>query len=199
MSLISTTHFNWLPQQSIYNQMQLQRIKRNIANQDLADYSAAVTGSFNNAMANQYSGIANLAAQAAAKRLGITLPSQADTGTTSKSNAPSTPAPSPVDHVAAMNDYLKSLNQMLNGTASVASQARSAITSAGNAQAAIANMLDGAHIGGTSSATVSQIINGTAGLANSASSKMSADGNMFSTIDRIINSAVAPMSVNVTA
>jgi hypothetical protein len=97
-----------------------------------------------------------------------------------------------------MNNYLKSLNQMLNGTASITSRTNSAISSAGSAQAAMANILDGANIGGTSSATVSQIANGTASLVRSAQSKISADGNMFTTIDRIINTRVAPSTVSVT-
>jgi hypothetical protein len=66
-------------------------------------------------------------------------------------------------------------------------------------QNALANILDGANIGGPPTATVSQIINGTAGLVTTAQNQLSADGNMFSTIDRIINSAVAPLKVNTTA
>ena len=87
---------------------------------------------------------------------------------------------------------------MLNGTASITSQTNSAISSAGSAQAAIANILDGANIGGTSSVTVSQIANGTASLVRSAQSKISADGNMFTTIDRIINTKVAPPTIGIT-
>jgi hypothetical protein len=204
MSSIQTMHFSWLPQQSAWNQLQAQRAQRRADNQNLLAYSAALASSFNDAMTNQYAGIANLAADAAAKRLGIALPSGAGAANTSgdaskSSTSASNPSASSTDPVAGMNDYLNNLDQILNGTADVVSNAQSAISSAGSAQAALANMIDGANIGGNASATVSQIINGTAGLASSAKNKISADGNMFTTIDRIINSTVTPSSVNVTA
>jgi hypothetical protein len=197
--VMSIARYNWNPAVSTYNQLQSQRLQRRAANQGLADYSASVAGSINDAMSSQYAGIANLAADAAAKRLGIALPSQSNAATKSTSSTSSKQtSASSADHVASMNNYLKSLNQMLNGTASIASQTKSAISSAGSAQAAIANILDGANIGGTSSVTVSQIANGTASLVRSAQSKISADGNMFTTIDRIINTKVAAPTVGVT-
>ena len=94
---------------------------------------------------------------------------------------------------------MNTINQIISGTSDITSQTQSAISSAGDAQNAIANMIDGANIGGTPSATVNQIIDGTATLENSAANEISSDGNMFSTIDRIINTSVAPASVDVTA
>ncbi|MGH6741624.1 MAG: hypothetical protein ACREDY_21820, partial [Bradyrhizobium sp.] len=167
--VMSVVRYNWNPAVSTYNQLQTQRLQRKAVNQSMADYSASVAGSINDAMSSQYAGIANLAADAAAKRLGIKLPSQSNTATNSASSTSSKPSlTSSVDHVASMNNYIKSLNQMINGTAEIASQAKSGISSAGSAQAAIANILDGANIGGTSSATVSQIASGTASLVRSA-------------------------------
>jgi hypothetical protein len=179
--------------------LQVQHARLKAANQDMADYAASVAGAINDAMSNQYSGIANLAADAAAKRLGIALPSQANTATKSTSNTSTSSSSASVDHVASMNAYLKNLNQILNGTTNLTSQTQSAISAAGNAQAAIANIIDGANIGATPSATVSQIISGTASLASSAQRRISSDGNMFTTIDRIINTSVAPRTVNVSA
>ena len=197
---MSSIQFNWNPRLSAYNQLQVQHARLKAANQDISDYAASVAGAINDAMSNQYSGIANLAADAAAKRLGIALPSQANTATKNPSNTSSTSSSSTsVDHVASMNAYLKNLNQILNGTTSLTSQTQSAISAAGNAQAAIANIIDGANIGATPSATVSQIISGTASLASSAQRRISSDGNMFTTIDRIINTSVAPRTVNVSA
>jgi hypothetical protein len=98
-----------------------------------------------------------------------------------------------------MNDYMNTLDQILNGTSSVVSQTQSDISSAGSAQGALDNMLDGANIGGTSSATENEIADGISGLASSAQNQISSDGNMFTTIDRIINTAVAPSNVDVTA
>ena len=45
-----------------------------------------------------------------------------------------------------MNDYIKTLNRILNGTADLTTQTHRRSQSAGSAQAAIANMLDGANI-----------------------------------------------------
>jgi hypothetical protein len=197
-------HFNWLPQQSAYSQLQTQRAQFAAANSDFLNNASALAGSFSDAMSSQYSGIANLAADAAATRLGITLPSQSDsstTGTASSSSSSSSTASSSTassstdssstpDPVASMNDYMNTLNQIINGTSGVVSQTQSAIASAGSAQNALANMLDGANFGSTSTASVNQIIDGTAGLASSAQNQISSDGNMFTTIDRIINSKV---------
>jgi hypothetical protein len=203
MSSIPSTHFNWLPQPSAYNQMQAQRAQRDADNSDFLDTASSLAGSFSDAMSSQYDGIANLAADAAAKRLGITLPSQSSTDTTSasSSSASSTDSSSSSDSssaTASSADYMKTINQIIDGTADLTSQTQSEISSAGSAQNAIANMLDGANLGGTPSATVDQIADGTAGLANSAQNQMSSDGNMFSTIDRIINASVEPTSVNMT-
>ena len=79
MSSIRSTHFNWLPQQSAYSQLQTQRAQFAAANDSL-NTGSALAGSFSDAMSSQYAGIANLAADAAAKRLGIALPSQSERG-----------------------------------------------------------------------------------------------------------------------
>ena len=212
-SIPSATHFNWLPQQSAYSQLTAQREQRASDNSDFLDEASSFANSFTGAMADQYSGVANLAADAAATRLGITLPSQSSTnstGTTSTTDASSSSTsstdPSSTDtsstsdsSTASVSDYMNTINQIISGTSDITSQTQSAISSAGDAQNAIANMIDGANIGGTPSATVNQIIDGTATLENSAANEISSDGNMFSTIDRIINTSVAPASVDVTA
>jgi hypothetical protein len=206
-SITSTTHFNWLPPQSAYSQLQAQRAQRAADNSDFLDTASSLAGSFSDAMSSQYDGVANLAADAAAKRLGIALPSQSDSSTTSSSSSDSSSSSSSSsvstntvpDPVASMNDYLNTLDQILNGTSSVVSQTQSEISSAGSAQGALDNMLDGANIGGTSSATENEIADGISGLASSAQNQISSDGNMFSTIDRIINTTVAPSNVDVTA
>ena len=139
------------------------------------------TSSFSDAAATYYTGIANLSAQAAAKRLGITLPSSSNANSASASSS-SRSSPSNTSPTASPIDYVKTINEMVNGISGVVASAKSAITSSGSAQSAITNI-----IYGVKAPTPPQ-------------STTSADGNVLGSIDRIISGLTPSKSVvNVTA
>lgn len=140
------------------------------------DYSA----SFTDAAATFYTGVANLSAQAAAKRLGIKLSSSS--GTTASAGAASRSSSSNAKSTASTTDYVKIVNEMANGISGVVASAKAAIASSGSAQAAITNMIYGVKTPAAPQPTAG------------------ADGNVLGTIDRIISGLTPSKSVvNVTA
>jgi hypothetical protein len=83
MSATQTARINWTPKVSAWDQMQAQRARRAAANAHFINVTSLAASSFSDAMTNQAVGTASLAALAAAKRLGIALPSQAISNTRS--------------------------------------------------------------------------------------------------------------------
>jgi Flp pilus assembly protein TadG len=68
MAAINSPHFNWLPQTSMWQDVQNERIRQ--ANlQDAADTTTAIVSKLTNAGTNQISGAGSLAAKAALARI----------------------------------------------------------------------------------------------------------------------------------
>ena len=97
MSTISTLHFNWLPQPSLYAQAQAWTAGQQVFQQQADDF-ATISDTFSSAAANQTSGMMNLAAQAALNRVQAAATAKSNSvlsgtsSTSSTSNSASTPS-----------------------------------------------------------------------------------------------------------
>ena len=69
MSSVGTTHFNWLPTRSAWQELEYHRVLRAAALQDELDAVTAINSAMSAALQNNISGSATNAAQAALKRV----------------------------------------------------------------------------------------------------------------------------------
>jgi hypothetical protein len=85
---ISSSRFNWVQTPSAWQQMQNWYAQRKAANQEFLDNMSAVSDAFSGAITTQFSGAANLAAQAAIDRLNAEVKAKQSKAAASASASP---------------------------------------------------------------------------------------------------------------